>query len=205
MEKKTPWWFKRTEAPQKKPVQYDYTVSSSVSNGILQLLRKYMVPQIIASREEIGLCTPEDHGDLVLGLYLYDIMENDAMRINGMIPYDEQHQQYPPMYLNLYYMISAYSNIDLRYREEENHRILTKTMQVLRDCPLLDGTSFQPLEESAPDALHIQYQNLSLQEKLGIWQNRKSEFRLSLFYCVTPVKLDSTIRREVKRVKEIWT
>lgn len=205
MERKTPWWSRKQEEPQKKPMIHDFTVSASVSNGMLQLLRQHMVPDIIASREEIGLCTPEEHGDLVLGLYLYDIRENDEMRINGMIPYDEQHQQYPPMYLNLYYMITAYSNIDFHYREEENHRILTKTMQVFHDSPLMDGKLFKPLAGSAPNALHIQYQNLTMQEKLQVWQNRKSEFRLSLFYCVTPVELDSTVIREVKRVKEIWT
>lgn len=205
MERKIPWWFKKPEEPKTRPLRSDYTVSASVSNGILQLLRKHMVPDLIASREEIGLCTPEEHGDLVLGLCLYDIRENDEMRINGMVPLDEQYQQYPPMYLNLYYMITAYSNIDIRYREEENHRILTKTMQVLHDYPLLDGKTLETVPASLPDSLHIQYQNMTMQEKLEIWQNRKSECRLSLYYCVAPVKLDSTVKKEISRVREIWT
>lgn len=205
MERKIPWWFKRPEEPKQSALKADYTVSASVSNGILQLLRKYMVPDLIASREEIGLCTPEEHGDLVLGLWLYDIRENDEMRINGMVPLDESHQQYPPMYLNLYYTVTAYSNIDIRYREEENHRILTRVMQILHDYPMLDGKTLKPSMSPAPDSLHIQYQNMTMQEKLEIWQNRKTECRLSLYYCVAPVKLESTVQREITRVKEIWT
>ncbi len=205
MERKIPWWFKRTEEPERSTLRSDYTASASVSNGILQLLRMHMVPDVIGSREEIGLCTPDEHGDLVLGLCLYDIRENDEMRINGMISVDEMHQQYPPMYLNLYYMLTAYSSIDIRYREEENHRVLTRTMQVLHDFPLLDGTTLKPVKSSAQDTLHIQYQNLTMQEKLEIWQGRKQDCRLSLYYCVAPVRLDSTVTKKITRVKEIWT
>lgn len=205
MERKIPWWFKKPEEPERNRLKADHTASASVSSGILQLLRQHMVPDLIGSREEIGLCTPEEHGDIVLGLYLYDIRENDEMRINGMIPLDEQHQQFPPMYLNLYYMVTAYSAIDIRYREEENHRVLTRAMQVLHDHPILDGTTLLPAAVSGGNNLHIQYQNLTMQEKQEIWQARRQECRLSLYYCVAPVKLESTVTRKITRVKEIWT
>lgn len=206
-ERTMPWWFRRrdeegpaqenrndvTFSQRQLPVKPDYTVVSAVNDKLLSLLRKHMVPNILVSREEIGLCTPKDHGDIVFGIYLYDIRENSDVRMTGMQAYDSGHIQFPPIYLELYYMVTAYSAIDLRYREEENHRILTKAMQILHDYPRLEGE----------DALHIEFQNLTLDQKAAVWHNLGGGYQLSLFYKITPIKLESTIRRETVRVQEI--
>lgn len=192
-ERKTPWWFWKRSEEAPAPGKNDYTVISTVNDRLLYTLRQHLVPGILESREEIGLCTPPDHGDMVLGIYLYDIQENDEMRVNGMIDYGENYQQYPPLYLNLSYMITAYSSIDLRYREEENHRILAKVMEVFHDYPLLEGD----------DRLHMEPQNLTMEQKMAVWHNNGMGYRLSLFYRVTPVRLNSTVKREITRVKEI--
>lgn len=188
-----PWWFRKRDEEVRLPARPDYTVVSTINNKLIALLRRNMVPKAISGREEIGLCSPRDHGDMLLGVYLYDICENDTIRMSGMQPYDSGHVQFPPMYLELYYMITAYSNIDIRYREEENHRILTRTMQVLHDYPQMEGE----------DPIHVEYQNLTLDQKSAIWHNLGGEYRLSLFYKITPVKLESTIRKETVRVQEI--
>lgn len=217
-ERTTPWWFrKRGEEPsgqetggdeggradgsplcfggrpRQLPVKPDHTAVSVVNDRLLSLLRDHMVPDVLVSGEEIGLCTPKDHGDIVLGIYLYDIRENSEIRVNGMQPYDSGHIRFPPLYLELSYMLTAYSAIGLRYREEENHRILTKVMQVLHDYPRLEGE----------DALHIEFQNLTLDQKAAVWHNLGGGYQLSLFYRITPVKLESSIKKEAARVREI--
>lgn len=212
-ERTMPWWLRKrdeqrhtSDGPQpdgshrelsqtvrRLPVKTDYTVVSAVNEKLLELLRRHMVPNVLASREEIGLCTPKEHGDMVFGIYLYDIRENGDIRRSGMQMYDSTHVQYPPVYLELSYMLTAYSGIDLRYREEENHRILVKAMQVLHDFPRLEGE----------DALHIEFQNLTLEQKSAVWHSLGSGFQLSLFYKITPVKLESTIVKETARVQEI--
>jgi len=175
------------------PVKTDYTVVSSVNNKLLTLLRKHMVPQTVSSREEIGLCNPGNHGDMAFGVFLYDIQENHDMRINGMQIYDQTHLQFPPMYLDLYYMMTAYSAIDIRYREEDNHRMIVKAMQVLHDYARIDGEM----------PLHIEMIHLTLDQKTGIWGRYSAGYQLSVFYKISPVMLESTIRKEVSRVKEI--
>lgn len=201
-ELKIPWWtWKKDEGF--KTVKTDYTVISSVNESLLQLLRSQLVPRVIASREEIGICSPSERGDAVLGIYLYDIEESGEMRVNGMQPFDEQYQQYPPMYLNLYYMFTAYSNIDIRYREEENHRIIAKTMQTFHDYPILDGAGSGRNQETGSGRIRIQPYGMRLEEKLSLWHNQGSGYQLSLFYQIAPVKLGSSIRKEISRVKEI--
>lgn len=202
-ERKIPWWFKKREESPGIRVKRDYTIISSVDKGIAALLKEHMVPDILSGSEQIGLCAPGENGDMLLGLYLYDIRENEEMRVNGMLPYDDGHLQNPPIYLSLYYMITAYADMDIRYREEENHRLLAKVMQILGDYPVLDSATLYPTGEIEPYDLHIEFLNLKLDEKTAVWQNARQPVHISLFYRVTPVQLDSTIRRNITRVKEI--
>lgn len=202
-ERKTPWWFWRREDTASIPVKRDYTIISSVGGGLVGLLRDNMVPDVISGREEIGLCTPEERGDMTLGVYLYDVQENSQLRVGGMQPLDDRHLQLPPLYLSLHYMLTAYSDIDIRYREDEKHRIITRAMQVLYDHPVLDGNTLRPSGGSGSQDVHIEFLNLRLEEKMAVWQNIRQNYQLSLFYRVTPVCLDSTVRREISRVREI--
>lgn len=202
-ERTAPWWFRKRdeESPvqvggkrvRHLPVKPDYTAVSAVNDRLVSLLRSHLVPDVLVSREEIGLCTPREHGDMVLGIYMYDIRENSDIRVAGMQEYDGSHVRFPPVYLELSYMLTAYSAIDLHYREEENHRILMRAMQVLHDYPRLEGE----------DALHIEFQNMTLDQKAAVWHNLGSGYQLSLFYKITPVKLESTIKKETARVHEI--
>lgn len=202
-ELRIPWGFWKKDESVREDIKTDYTVISSVNDSLMRLLRQKTVPQVIASREEIGICSPGEHGDMALGIYLYDIEESGEMRLNGMQPLNEQYQQYPPMYLNLYYMFTAYSNIDIRYREEENHRILAKVMQLFHDYPILEKQMSDLSQEESGSQIHIVPHQIKLEEKMAIWHNQGSGYQLSIFYKIAPVKLNSTIRKEISRVKEI--
>lgn len=181
----------------------DYTIVSSVSGALVKLLRDAMVPKVLEGRDMIGLCTPEDHGDVTLGIWLYDIRENDELRINGMLPFDDTQLKYPPMYLNLHYMVTAYSEMDIRYRAEEEHRLLAKAMQVLRDSSVLDADTLAPVGTADPADLRIEFQNFTMEDKMKAWNGLHVPYRLSLFYRVAPVELESMIRRKVVKVTQI--
>lgn len=201
-EKKIPWWFKRKEDKLTLGGVPDYTIVSSVSGALIRLLREAMVPGVLEGRDMIGLCAPDDHRDTTLGVWLYDIRENDELRVNGMLPFDDNQLTYPPIYLNLHYMVTAYSDMDLRYRAEEEHRLLAKVMQVLRDSSVLDSDTLMPTEAAGPSDLRIEFQNLSMDEKMKVWNGLHLPYRLSLFYRIAPVELESMIRRKASRVTE---
>lgn len=206
-ERKAPWWFRRKEEHPIVRQAADYTVISAVGLGIAGCLRMHMVPGMLSGEEDIGLCTPAEHGNIRLGICLYDMKESEEIRVNGMQPLDEEHLQYPPMYLSLYYMITAYSDSDLRFRAEEEQRILGMAMQVLYDNPILDGDTMLPAEgdvESESD-LHLEYLNLPLNKKNEVWTAMGTQSRLSLFYRAAPVKLESGKKKKISRVKEIIT
>lgn len=198
-ERKIPWWLRRKEEYQPaKPASADYTVVSSVSRNLLGMLRENLVPGLLQSQDNIGLCSPADHSDIILGLYLYDVREDEDIRVNGLQQVDQKYLQYPPMFLDLHYMVTTYLTMDLRYRTEEEHRILGGVMQLFHDNPILESGPGTGNED-----LKLELENMDIGEKMKLWSGFGDPYRLSLFYKVSPVRLESKLFTKVTRVKEI--
>ena len=180
-----------------------YTILSDLSELLIALLRKEMVPDLIPAPGAIGLCSPADRENVSLGLYLYDIRESESVRINGLQPANGGGRTFPPMYLDLYYMLTAYSMSDRRFRASEEQRILGRAMQVFHDNPgiSLENMSFEPV----PSGKTVRIEMFSLEgtEKVKLWNHPDTPYRLSLFYKVSPVPLYSARSFPVKRVKTV--
>lgn len=80
-------------------------------------------------------------------------------------------------------------------------------MQVLYDHSILDGATLEPVmkeDHSSPDMnVRIQLQNLSYEDKQKIWNIPSKAYKLSLFYKVAPVEIESTKLKNISRVTEI--
>lgn len=177
-----------------------YTAIAETGNALVEKLRTYMVPEAVLNPEHIGLCSPEEKGNLALGIYLYDIRECEEIRSHSMVMMDVRQQKYPSCFLNLYYMITAYSNGDIKYRSEEEHKLLGKTVQVLKDYGVfehMEQGKGLPDGETMPAAELL---NLPLEEKLRIWNVPDTAYKTSLFYKVGPVEIQSEKTRKVSRV-----
>ncbi len=171
-----------------------YTVISKVSGRIQELLRQLLVPELVVDREGVSVCSPSDRGEASVGIFLYDIQEYEGVRANRMQDIGVGRQQYPPMYLDLYYMLTAYSASDRRYRMSQEEQILGRVLQYFYDYPALSQED---------PAMRIQFQNVSTEDKFKLWNFPNEEYRVSLFYKVSPVVLESVRTREVSRVKEV--
>lgn len=134
-----------------------YTMIADVGNTLLNLLKESLVPNIIHNESLIGLCSPNDSGDFVLGLYLYHIEQNQNMRMNSYIDQGVELQVRPPIYLNLYYMITAHSQSDIKFKSYENQMILGKVIQTLNDYAIL--------EDKYGNRLRVDMINMSWSEK----------------------------------------
>ena len=174
---------------------------SEVGNQIVSILNRELVPDVLMHSGAIGLCSPEDHGDFSIGVHLYDIGPNDDLVERGLVNLDARRQTYPSTFLTLHYMITAYSSGDLRYRSEEDHRILGKIIQALSDNPFLGMTSALYGE---PMRTRIEMERIEAGEKLRLWTFPNKPYRLSLFYRVLPVEITSTkVIQTAKRVKDM--
>lgn len=179
-----------------------YTVIADTSEKLVEILQRHMVPKMVPSANEIGLRSPQERGDVSLGLYLYDVRESEDIYQKGPVVDYRNRQSIPPVFLDLYYMVTAYSGGDVKFRMSQEEKLLGGVIRVFRDYPSI------PLEEIDADRvsgvdLRIQLLRLSMDEKSKIWNFPGTESRLSLFYRVSPVTIDSSLSREIFRVTQV--
>lgn len=177
-----------------------YGIISEVGNLLAEILCRELVPDVILHSNNIGLCSPDDHGDLNLGIYLYDVNENEDVLAVGMRDAGVKKQAYPSTYLDLYYMITAYSESDRKFRAQEEQRILGKVVQVFRDHSVL---SEELLGDGVSMAAKIELQRMDRYEKMRMWNFPHIPYKLSLFYRVQPIEITSAKIRQVTRVRDV--
>ena len=177
-----------------------YTVIADISEKIVSLLCDGMVPDLIPDKNGIGLCGPDEKGDFSVGIYLYDIEENNDFKRSGMINYSYDQQKFPPVVLSLYYMITAYSTSDIKFRAVQEQRILGRVMQILADNSIINGEDFG--NDTMGADIRIELLNLSTEEKMKLWNDTTKPYKTSLCYRVTPIELESTKARRISRVTE---
>ena len=181
----------------------DYTKIADTGNGVIALLKDALIPELLNSPDQIGLCSPEDHGDFAVGVWLYDVSEDTSIQAHEMMNIGRNTQRYPSMYLTLHYMITLYLQSDLKYRAPQEHHILGRIIQTFRDHAAMDPDRFTPLEGATGTNIRIQMKDLELEEKLRLWTVPNMAYRTSLFYTAGPVVIQSTRRKTVTRVREI--
>lgn len=180
-----------------------YTIISDVGNAIVKLLRDNMVPEVIPNADAIGLCSPSDKGDLVLGLYLYDVKESEEVFSSGMRMSGQNEQRYPSKYMNLFFMLTAYSMSDIKFRASEEQRILGKAIQVLMDHSILDAKQLGLANGADSYPIKIEMLRLENDEKMKLWNMPNVPYKLSLYYKVSPIEIESTKVKVVHRVTEV--
>jgi len=142
----------------------------------------------------------EANDNVRLSLFLYQVIENPYMKNQEMQKIDSSYLKYPPLTLELYYMLTAHpaSGIpDRTERTREEHSILGMAMRIIYDYSILTFSDYE---------LRITLNPMSLDDMTKIWTTFQDRpFRASACYLVTPVYIDTTRDTRVTRVvhKEI--
>ncbi len=181
----------------------DYTKIADTGNGILTLLKEALIPELLNSPDQIGLCSPEDHGDYAVGLWLYDVKTDNSIQAHEMADIGRNTQRYPSTYLTLYYMLTLYLQSDLKYRAVQEHQIMGRVIQAFRDKAALKSDTFTPTGEPGGGNIRLQMLDLDMEVKTRIWTVPNTAYRASLFYSAGPVEIPSTRKKSVRRVQEI--
>lgn len=167
--------------------------------SLVKVLREALVPDLIVHPDAIGLAPPHDRGDMILTVFLFEIKENTELRTNEMI--DEGGElRYPPIALDLSYLITAHSSSDAMTRAIDEHRIIGRTMQVLHDHNVLKGEDLIGSLAGSGESFRIAKLEVPLDTAANLFPDK--HYRLSLAYSIGPVLLDSTRTRPVSRVRE---
>ncbi len=179
----------------------DYTVIADTGAHLVAMLQEALVPELISDISEIGLRSPEDRGDAVLGVFLYDVRQSEEVFLPTRTVHSERISR-PPLYLSLYYMITAYAKGDAAYRLTQEELILGRVIQFLYDNPVIPLEAVDAQAEGGIE-LHIQMLNPDSDEKSKIWSFPNVGNRLSLFYRISPVAVDSAVSHAFVRVTDV--
>ncbi len=161
-----------------------------------------MVPEPVAQPEYIGLASPAEKGDMQLTLYLYSIKERGDYRQNLMLQRGENTMQFPPLQLELRYLLTAASTAEVSSRTIDENRIIGRAMQVLYDNSIIKGAKLLGTLAENNEELRIVIDNIPVDILMRLWNFPNMPYRMTMGYIVGPVALDSTRYRKTKRVKD---
>lgn len=180
----------------------NYNIVSDIGDALVKLLRGGLVPDIIPNTEGIGVCHPSDRGDVSLGICLYDIRRNNDIDAAERIPVGADKLRAPSLYLDLYYMITAYSSSDIKFRAPEEAKILGRVIQVIEGNPVMKPELYGKAFADMRFPPRIEMLDIENEEKHRIWNLPDQPYKLSLFYKVYPVEIESERITQITRVTE---
>ncbi len=153
-------------------------------------------------------------GDSMLGIYLYHLGEHPQFK---NLPAQEDINapvQFTPMGLNLYYVLSAFSELgdksEAAYREQLMMSLAVKAMHdypILTDSVMINNASvFDDRLLGGKNRFEIALQPLPQNEAVNYWTAGSSPMRLSAYYEVSVVLLEpESIERRPGRVLSYGT
>lgn len=184
----------------------DYTAIADVSVTLISLLRSNMGDLIANPNSSIILCSPSEVEDnsIRLSLFMYRIDENDYMKNREMQQINSNTLKNPPLILDLFYMLTAYSPIDDPTEQTiEEHKILGMAMRIFYDNAILRGSALQGSMAGTDSELHIVLAKISMENTAQMWNSfHDKSYKPSAFYQVTPVAIDSLRYHDIHRVVE---
>jgi hypothetical protein len=180
------------------------TALADVGQTLIDLLREQL-NDLVNDAQEIALISPEEakNTDIRLALFLYSIVEVPELKNQGELYLSSSQTQYPPLAVNLYYLLTAFSpggGQTLTNRTLEAHRLLGAAMRVFYDNGILTGTKLKG-NLKKEDELRVTLQPITVEDLTRIWGVfPDSPYRTSVSYLVTPVAIDSERRTSTRRV-----
>jgi hypothetical protein len=183
----------------------DYRAIADVGETLVELLRDNM-QDLIPRRQSIVMASPgeiEANDDVRLSIFLYQVLENIHLKNQEMQIKDPTILEFPPIALDLYYILTAYPSgvQDITERTREEHSILGKAIQIINDNTLLTGSVLKGSLAMNGYDLHITLTPVNLDDMTKMWTTFPGKpFRSSICFLATPVMIDSGRQITVHRV-----
>lgn len=135
-----------------------------------------------------------------VSIFLYQIVENSYLKNNEREFSDLQKLNYPPLFLDLYYLFTPYAS-----ERDKEHTILERIMTAFHDHTVLKEPVLQGnLQSSGNTEIRTVSHSFSFEEINKLWERFPNKpFKLSVAYMLTPVRILSAKEPEtITRVVE---
>jgi hypothetical protein len=148
--------------------------------------------------------------DSKLSLFLFQVLENIHLKNREMQQIDSNKLKYPPLSLDLYYLLTAHFPQETTAKTYDAHKLLGQAMQVLYDNAILTGDDLHGSLKNSIEELHITLNPMGLEDITNIWNTfQNKSYKPSVCYVVSPVNIESArppeavsrvISKEIKSV-----
>lgn len=181
----------------------DYTIIADVSAYIVRTLREKMCPEPVPSPNNIEISSPASQDvDYIIGLYLYDIKEENLMSQPEMIRKGRVQLTRPPKPYSLYYMVFINGSSQMGLKAPDIQKIIGRIAQIVNDNNSVYPHELQPWLDATEPPIVLTQAKIALEEKVRVWQAINKPYQISLFYKAAPVFVSSEIVVEPPRVNE---
>jgi hypothetical protein len=175
----------------------EYSVIYDITNTLLNLLKANTGGLI--QQDHISAASPADTTDDTtpsLSLFLYQVTENKHLKNLSMQETNTGALRYPPLSLNLYYLLTAYAS-----SRETEHQIAGRAMQILYDNAIVRGSLLQGSLSGTFEEIVVVMNSIPLEDMNRLWSMFGSKpYRLSMTYQVSTALIDSSRDRSGDRL-----
>lgn len=130
--------------------------------------------------------TGGNQGQVVVSLYLYQVLPNAHLNNRPLLSDSSGQQHYPPLTLNLFYLLTP-----LGGSPEQDLLLLGRTMQIMASVPTLSSSLLDSQLRPPAAEARLLLNPLNLEEMTRIWNAFSQPYRLSVAYQVQVVSIDS--------------
>ncbi len=170
----------------------DYPIISDVSAYIVRTLREKMCPEPIPSPNNIEISSPLSQDvDYIVGLYLYDIVEDIQVTTPRLIERGRAELSKPPRPYALYYMVFINGSSQMGLKAPDIQKIIGRVAQIVNDNNSVRPDELQSWLTTQEPPITLSQAKISLEEKVRVWQAINKPYQISLFYKAAPVYLSS--------------
>lgn len=181
----------------------DYPIIADVSAYIVRTLRQKMCPEPIPSPNNIEISSPASQDvDYILGLYLYDVREENDVTRPPQIQRGRVQLTVPPKPYSLYYMVFINGSSQMGLKAPDIQKIIGRVAQIINDNNSVLPNQLQSWLEADEPPIVLSQAKISLEEKVRVWSAINKPYQISLFYKAAPVFLSSEIVINTPRVTE---
>ncbi len=194
----------------------DFTTIGVIGEILKDLLR-YNLNKVFTTsfttQDSVTLLSPKSlEGEVNnrLSIFLFQIIENAYMKNQPLERVGSGQLKYPPLSLNLYYLLTPYAGEENNIAGWDVHTIIGRTMQILADNAILEGPTLYDIlirinrEDyyEKIESIKILLDSLSLDDLTKIWNSLDTSLRLSVCYEVRVILIESERKKEVQRIIE---
>ncbi len=181
----------------------DYPIIADVSAYIVKTLRQKMCPEPIPSPNNIEISSPASQDvDYILGLYLYDVREENDVTRPPQVQRGRVQLTVPPKPYSLYYMVFINGSSQMGLKAPDIQKIIGRVAQIINDNNSVRPNELQSWLDTEEPPIVLSQAKISLEEKVRVWSAINKPYQISLFYKAAPVFLSSEVVINTPRVTE---